>query len=84
MVWGLNPIVGTRFLHNSRLALGPILCLTQGVQCLFSGGKVARAEPSWPVVGWNFWNHGSMLYIASRWSRDRILVERKGFLSPKD
>jgi len=87
MVWGLNPVVGTRFLHNSKLALEPILCPIQGVQCLFSGGKVARAEPSWSVVGWNFGSRGSMLYIASitlaGWFGDWILEEGNDFLSPK-
>ena len=80
--------MGTKFLLHSRLALGPILFPIQGVQCLFSGGKVARSQPSWPVVGWNFGSHGSMLCIASvtlaGWSGDRILVEREDFSSTKD
>jgi hypothetical protein len=63
-------------------------CSIQGIQCSFLGGKVARAEPSWPVVGWNFGSSGSMLCLVSvtlaGWSRDQILVGRKDFLSPKD
>ena len=85
MVWGLNPVVGTRFLHNSKLALEPILCPIQGVQCLFSGGKVARAEPSWSVVGWNFGSRGSMSIYYTGWMVWGLDPRRgKRFLVSKD